>query len=115
METKQGFEYQFGVNYLAHYLLTTLLLPKLKASAPARIVNVAALAHAFGKIDFDSFRSDKGYKPWPRYGQSKLANIMFTYELARRLSGDPAAPTVNALHPGIVRTELGRFLVSESR
>ncbi|GBF91746.1 retinol dehydrogenase [Raphidocelis subcapitata] len=113
MTTKQGFEYQFGVNHLGHFLLTTSLLPKIKASEGARIVSVASAAHAFGKIDFDSFRSSKDYKEWPAYGQSKLANIMFTYELARRLASDPSAPTANALHPGVVRTELGRYLVSD--
>ncbi|KIY98551.1 retinol dehydrogenase 14 (all-trans/9-cis/11-cis) [Monoraphidium neglectum] len=79
---------------------------------PVRIVNVASAAHAFGKIDFDSFRSSKGYSEWPTYGQSKLANILFTYELARRLKG-AGVPTVNALHPGVVRTELGRYLLSD--
>ncbi|KAI8470993.1 MAG: hypothetical protein J3K34DRAFT_418672 [Monoraphidium minutum] len=113
METKQGFEYQFGTNHLGHFLLTTMLLPKLQQNpGPVRIVNVASAAHAFGKIDFDSFRKPKDYKEWPFYGQSKLANILFTYELARRLSS-PGSPTVNALHPGVVRTELGRYLLSE--
>lgn len=114
MTTKQGFEYQFGVNHLGHFLLTTTLLPKLKASeGRGRIVSVASAAHTFGKIDFDSFRSAKDYKEWPAYGQSKLANVMFTYELARRLSSDPSAPTANALHPGVVRTELGRYLITD--
>lgn len=114
MTTKQGFEYQFGTNHLGHFLLTTSLLPKLQDNpGSVRIVNVASAAHAFGKVNFDSFRSSKGYKEWPAYGQSKLANVMFTYELARRLQNTPGSPAVNALHPGIVRTELGRYLLSD--
>lgn len=114
MTTKQGFEYQFGVNHLGHFLLTTTLLPKLQQNAgPVRIINVASAAHAFGKIDFDSFRTPKDYQTWPAYGQSKLANIMFSYELSRRLQTSSSSPTVNALHPGVVRTELGRYMMAD--
>lgn len=124
MQTKQGYEYQWGVNHLGHFLLTESLLPSLRARAAAggdvRVVGVASAAHAFGQIDFDSFQSGrvggKDYSPWPAYGQSKLANVMHAYELSRRLAADaaaPAVPAVNALHPGVVRTELGRFLIPD--
>lgn len=109
MTTKDGFEFQLGINHLGHFLLTALLLPAMKGDAarPKRIVNVASSAHLFGRIDFDNLMRQRNYQPWDAYGQSKLANIMFTYELARKLK--PADNiTVNALHPGVVRTELGR-------
>ena len=100
-ETKEGFETTFGVNHLAHFLLTKLLLDLIKASAPARIINVSSRAHTSGKMDFSDLMS-KNYGPMKAYSASKLANILFTYELARRLKGTKV--TVNALHPGVVRT-----------
>lgn len=106
-ETSDGIETVFAVNHLAYFLLTTLLLDRLKESAPARIVNVASDAHKFVKgISFDDLGHRASYS-WTRvYGQSKLANILFTRELAHRLEG--TGVTVNALHPGAVATGLGK-------
>lgn len=104
-ETADGFELQFGVNHLAPFLLTDLLLDKLKKSAPSRIVNVSSAAYKFGSIAFDDLQSTKKYRFIKAYGQSKLANILFTYELSERLQG--TGVTVNAVHPGAVSTNLG--------
>ena len=105
-ETKDGFETTFGVNHLAYVLLTSLLLDVLKASAPARIVNVSSGAHQGATINFDDLHGKDGYRGMGAYGQSKLANVLFTNELARRLEG--TGVTVNSLHPGVVRTHFGR-------
>ena len=99
-----GYELTFAVNHLAHFLLTHLLLDTLKASAPARIVNVSSRSHRRGPIDFDDLQSENQYAPAAVYGKSKLANVLFTYELARRLEG--SGVTVNAVHPGFVRTNM---------
>ncbi|MEZ4669896.1 MAG: SDR family oxidoreductase [Anaerolineae bacterium] len=96
-----GIEMTFALNHLAYFLLTNLLLDTLKASAPARIINVSSDAHSSGKIEFDNLQGERSYSPGA-YGNSKLANILFTVELARRLEG--SAVTVNALHPGFVAT-----------
>lgn len=116
MSTKDGFEYQLGVNHLGHFLLTNMLHPLLKPStagaAPSRIVNVSSSAHLFGHINFGDLQSTQKYGKWQAYGQSKLANVLFTYELARRLN--PLEVTANALHPGVVNTELQRYLVPAS-
>ncbi|XP_008708025.2 retinol dehydrogenase 13 isoform X1 [Ursus maritimus] len=105
--TEDGFEMQFGVNHLGHFLLTNLLLDTLKASAPSRIINLSSLAHVAGHIDFDDLNWEKRkYDTKAAYCQSKLAVILFTKELSRRLQG--TGVTVNALHPGVARTELGR-------
>jgi NAD(P)-dependent dehydrogenase (short-subunit alcohol dehydrogenase family) len=96
-----GIEMTFALNHLAAFLLTNLLLDTLKASAPARIINVSSNAHASGKIEFDNLQGERQYGP-KAYDNSKLANILFTMELARRLEGTRV--TVNALHPGFVAT-----------
>ena len=96
--TPDGFETTFAVNHLAYFLLTLLLLERLKESAPARIVNVASDAHHWGTLDFDDLGGERRYRPMNIYGRSKLANIVFTCELARRLEG--TGVTVNCLHPG---------------
>src|SRR6185436_11377628 len=88
-----------------YFLLTHLLLDRLQANPPARIVNVASDAHRFGGMDFDNLQGERRFRTMKIYGQSKLANIMFTYELARRLQG--SGVTVNCLHPGAVATGLG--------
>ena len=104
--TADGIEMTFAVNHLAHFLLTNLLLDMLKATAPSRIVNVASGEQRNGTIDFDDLQGEKGYKTAKAYGQSKLANVLFTYELARRLEG--TGVSANCLHPGAgVRTNLG--------
>jgi NAD(P)-dependent dehydrogenase (short-subunit alcohol dehydrogenase family) len=105
-ETRDGFETTFGVNHLAYFLLTNLLLDVIKASAPARIVNVSSTAHVRAKLDFDDLQSEKNYAGFQTYGRSKLANVLFTYELARRLEG--TGVTANCLHPGVVRTGFGK-------
>lgn len=107
-QTEDGFEMQFGVNHLGHFLLTNCLLDLLKKSAPSRVVNVSSLAHEKGKIHFDDINLDKDYHPIRSYQQSKLANVLFTRELANRLQG--TGVTVYSLHPGVIRTELGRHL-----
>ncbi|XP_040834032.1 retinol dehydrogenase 13 isoform X1 [Ochotona curzoniae] len=105
--TEDGFEMQFGVNHLGHFLLTNLLLDKLKASAPSRIINLSSLAHVAGHIDFDDLNwQARRYDTKAAYCQSKLAVVLFTKELSRRLQG--TGVTANALHPGVARTELGR-------
>jgi NAD(P)-dependent dehydrogenase (short-subunit alcohol dehydrogenase family) len=107
-ETVDGFEATFAVNHLSYFLLTNLLLERLEASAPARIVNVASDAHVYarGPLDFDDLQSIKGYASMKVYGKSKLANILFTRELARRLEG--TGVTANCLHPGLVGSSLGK-------
>lgn len=104
--TLDGFEEQFGVNHLAHFLLTNLLLEPLVAAAPARVVTVSSTMHAGGKIDFESFRSPAKYDAYAAYRQSKLANLLFANELARRLAG--RGVTSNSLHPGGVASEIMR-------
>ena len=104
--TEDGLEMTFAVNYLAPFLLTNLLLPILKAGVPSRIVTVASTAHHGTTIDFDNLQGERGYSGFRAYSQSKLADIMFTYELARRLEGNNV--TANCLHPGVVRTNLGK-------
>lgn len=103
--TGDGIETVFATNHLAYFLLTLLLRERLRASAPARIVNVASEVHRFGGVDFDDLGHAQHYCAARVYGQSKLANILFTYELARRLAG--SGVTVNCLHPGAVGTRLG--------
>ncbi|XP_066539458.1 retinol dehydrogenase 13-like [Hoplias malabaricus] len=106
-KTEDGFDMQFGVNYLGHFLLTNLLLDKLKDSAPSRVINLSSLAHILGEIDLTDLNWDrKKFDTKKAYCQSKLAIVLFTRELARRLEG--TGVTVNALHPGVVATELGR-------
>jgi NAD(P)-dependent dehydrogenase (short-subunit alcohol dehydrogenase family) len=102
--TEDGIEATFAINHLAPFLMTNLLLHKLKASAPSRVVTVSSSAHRWMKIDFDDLMSEKNYGGYRAYGRSKLANILFTYELARRLQGTNV--TANCLHPGFVRTHL---------
>jgi retinol dehydrogenase-12 len=103
--TVDGFERQLAVNHLAPFLLTNLLLDKLKSSAPARIVNVSSRAHRRGELDLDDLNWDKRpYTGISAYGATKLANILFTRELARRLQG--SGVTANCLHPGVVATSL---------
>jgi NAD(P)-dependent dehydrogenase (short-subunit alcohol dehydrogenase family) len=104
--TADGFEMTFALNHLSYFLLTHLLLDVIKDSAPARIINVSSNAHKFGGIDFDNLQAEKRFGGMIAYGQSKLENILFTYELARRLEG--TGVTVNALHPGVVRTGFGK-------
>lgn len=94
-----------------HFLLTNMLLPLLvNTGRPARIVTVSSAAHLFGTINFDDLQSRRAYDPWRAYGQSKLANVMFTYELARRLPPGGGI-TATTLHPGVVDTELARYLL----
>lgn len=106
-ETVDGFEATFATNHLGPFLLTNLLLDRIRASSPARIVNVASTAHSAARkgIPFDDLQSEKKYATMRVYGQSKLANILFTQELARRLDG--TGVTANSLHPGTVRTGYG--------
>ncbi|XP_055979926.1 retinol dehydrogenase 14 [Sorex fumeus] len=108
MKTEDGFEMQFGVNHLGHFLLTNLLLGLLKSSAPSRIVVVSSKLYKYGDINFEDLNSEQSYNKSFCYSRSKLANILFTRELARRLEGTNV--TVNVLHPGIVRTNLGRHI-----
>jgi retinol dehydrogenase-14 len=103
--TADGLERTFALNHLAPFLLTNLLLDRLKDSAPARVVIVASNAHKLGRIDFDDLQGERSYSGARAYNQSKLANVLFSYELARRLEG--FAVTSNALHPGMVRTGFG--------
>lgn len=104
--TADGFEVTFGVNHLAPFLLTNLLLDTLRDSAPSRIVNVSSRAHARATLDFDDLNAERDFDGWRAYCRSKLCNVLFTVELARRLEG--TGVTANALHPGVVATGFGR-------
>ena len=108
MLTKDGFEMQLGTNHLGHFLLTNLLLDTLKKSAPSRIINVSSLAHIGGKLNKEDLNYDKHYVDVMAYCQSKLANVLFTRELAKRLKG--TGVTANSLHPGAVNTDLLRHI-----
>jgi NAD(P)-dependent dehydrogenase (short-subunit alcohol dehydrogenase family) len=103
-ETVDGLETVFATNHLGPFLLTNLLLPVLAASAPSRIVNVSSGAQAMGKLDFDDLQSVRSYGEIRAYNASKLANILFTYELARRIKG--SGVTANAVEPGFIKTNL---------
>ncbi len=100
-----GIEMTFALNHLNYFLLTALLLPALRAAPAGRIVSVASEAHRGVHIDFDDLQGELQYRRWTAYRRSKLANLMFTYELARRLNGERV--TANALHPGFVATDIG--------
>ncbi len=103
--TEEGFENTFALNHLSYFQLTDLLLDAIKATPNSRIVNVASNAHLGTNLNFDNLQGFDGYKGWPAYCKSKLCNIMFTYELARRLQG--CGTTANCLHPGFVKTNFG--------
>lgn len=103
--TEDGLETTIAVNHYAYFLLTNLLLDNIKKSSYARIVNVASDSHYNGKIDFDSFTTNKSYFITKAYAQSKLANVLFTFYLADRLQGTNV--TINCLHPGFVKTDIG--------
>lgn len=102
--SRDGYELQLAVNHLAPFLLTNLLLNALERSSAGRIVNVSSIGHARGRIHFDDLHGETGYHPRRAYYQAKLANVLFTFSLARRLRGTRV--TANALHPGIVKTNL---------
>lgn len=108
--TVDGLELTFALNHLAYFLLTNLLLDEIKAAGTpqrtARIINVSSAAHYNGKMHFEDLQLENNYGEWKAYTQSKLANVMFTYELARRLQGENV--TANAVHPGVVRTGFAR-------
>ena len=103
--TADGLERTFALNHLAPFLLTNLLMDRLKASAPARVITVSSGAQSMGRIEFDDLQGARSYSGQRAYNQSKLANVMFTNELARRLHGTRV--TANSLHPGVVRTNFG--------
>ena len=105
--TSDGLDMMLAANHLGPFLLTNLLLPLLEASAPSRIVNVASHAHRWGRVHFDDLQATRGYgfMSFPRYGETKLMNILFTRALARRLEG--TGVTVNCVHPGSVHTNIG--------
>jgi NAD(P)-dependent dehydrogenase (short-subunit alcohol dehydrogenase family) len=105
-ESVDGVEMNFAVNYLAPFLLTNLLLDILIKSAPSRIINISSEVHRNAKLDFEDLQSNKSYGAFKTYGRSKLALLLFTYELSRKLAGKEV--TVNAVHPGVVKSNLGR-------
>ena len=106
-KTKQGFELQFGVNHLGHFALTGLLLARLRATPGARVVNVSSVAHRMGAMDFDDLNFERrGYSATQAYGQSKLANLLFTFELQRRLEAAGSSALAVAAHPGWTATNL---------
>jgi NAD(P)-dependent dehydrogenase (short-subunit alcohol dehydrogenase family) len=113
--TAQGFELQFGVNHLGCFALTCLLLPKLAQTPGARVVVTASLAHARGKIAWDDLNANHSYAAWQRYGDSKLANLLFVHELDRRLRAAHSPVMAVACHPGVAATDLSRHLPAIGR
>jgi NAD(P)-dependent dehydrogenase (short-subunit alcohol dehydrogenase family) len=103
--TSEGLEMTFALNHMAYFVLTLALLDRLKGSAPSRIVSTASSAHRGAKLDFDDLQGAKSFSGWKAYGRSKLANILFTRELARRLSG--TGVVANCMHPGVVASRFG--------
>lgn len=109
-KTKDGFELQFGTNHLGHFALTGLLFNIIKSTKNSRIINVSSNAHKFGKINFDDLNWEKRtYKAWNAYGDSKIANLLFTYELHKRLKEENSTTIVAAAHPGWTATDLQRY------
>lgn len=106
--TEDGFELQFGCNHLGHFALTGRLVDLLGATPGARVVNVASLAHRYGAMDFDNLNAEKGYDKMKAYGRSKLANLLFTFELQRRLERAGSGLMATAAHPGWTGTDLQR-------
>ena len=106
IKTKDGFELQFGTNHLGHFALTGQLLDLITTTPNARVVNVSSMAHKFGQIDFDNLNAEKGYNRSGAYGQSKLANLLFTYELQRRFQAVGIESAATAAHPGWTGTNL---------
>jgi NAD(P)-dependent dehydrogenase (short-subunit alcohol dehydrogenase family) len=104
--TEDGFEYTFGISHLAHFVLANLLLERLRESAPSRIVVTSSYSHMRGHMDFDDLMGEKAYRPFRAYGQAKLANVLLTFELARRLKR--TGVTANCYHPGPTRTNIGK-------
>lgn len=109
-KTKEGFESQMGVNYFSHFLLTNLLFPVLNKTAGARIVSLSSIAHKRGKIDFENLNAEKGYSKMDAYAQSKLACLMFSYELQRRLDKSGSKVISVAAHPGVSNTNLSQHI-----
>ncbi|XP_040023654.2 retinol dehydrogenase 12, like [Gasterosteus aculeatus] len=107
-KTQDGFEMQIGVNHFGHFLLTHLLIDLIKRSAPARVVTVSSMAHSWGSINLEDINSEKSYDKKSAYSQSKLANVLFTRSLAKKLEG--SGVTTYSLHPGVVQTDLWRHL-----
>ncbi len=105
--SKDGYEMTFAVNHLAHFALTLLVLPLLSKNQPSRIISVSSMAHSYD-IDFSNLQGEKGYSGYTAYSYSKLANILFTFELAERLKNLGLNITVNCLHPGVIGTKLLR-------
>ena len=106
--TEDGFELQFGCNHLGHFARTGRLLDLLEATPGSRVVNVSSMAHRQGKMDFENLNAEKGYEKMPAYGQSKLANLLFTFELQRRLETKGSSVLATAAHPGWTGTDLQR-------
>jgi NAD(P)-dependent dehydrogenase (short-subunit alcohol dehydrogenase family) len=113
--TADGFELQFGINHLGHFALTGLLLERLTGVRGARVVTISSNSHRDGRINFGDLQSEHGYRRTAGYGQSKLANLMFTYELQRRLAAAGAEAVALAAHPGMTKTRLGRYLSPVTR
>ncbi len=107
-ETADGLEMTFALNHISYFLLTGLLLPQIRGSKMGRIVNVSSDAHRQARMDFDDLQFEKSYRPYQAYARSKLENLLFTYELDRRIR--EAGVTVNALHPGFVNSKLYRHM-----
>lgn len=112
--TEDGFELQIGTNHLGHFALTGLLLPSILSTPGSRVVTVTSGAHRQGKIAFDDLHFERKYRPIAAYAQSKLANLLFTYELQRRLARSHADAISVAAHPGWARTELQRYALQKS-
>ncbi len=112
LKTKDGFEGQLGTNHLGHFALTGLLLDKILNSPGSRVINVSSMAHKSGKMDFNNlqFENGKGYSPMKSYGRSKLSNLLFIYELQRRLESSNHSSIAIAAHPGVATTNLSRYL-----
>uniref|UniRef100_A0A2P2HXW6 Retinol dehydrogenase 12-like n=2 Tax=Hirondellea gigas TaxID=1518452 RepID=A0A2P2HXW6_9CRUS len=111
METTEGFEIQMGTNHLGHFLLTNLLLPQMKHGQPARIISLSSLAHIGGKLDLNDLNNKKSYDKIQAYCNSKIANVLFTRQLAKQLSGTNIQ--VFSVHPGLVYSNLGRYLMPQ--
>lgn len=112
-KSKDNFEYQLATNHLGHFLLTHLLMDKIKASSGARIVNLSSVAHVRGQIQFENLNLEGEYTLTKAYSQSKLANVLFTNELQRRLKGSNV--NVYAVHPGIVKSDMKRHFTGISK